>query len=212
MINTLIFNFKYFRIKDAIKFPVLISTNVRLLNLKGSVKINTKLKLGLVKIGFGDVTIFDYKNSKCLFSIKGDGVVEFNGRANIGHGSKISINEKGHVIFNNNFNMTAESTIVCSRKIIFGSDCLISWDTLIMDSDFHAIYNLYKKRINLEKEIIIGNNVWIGCRNLILKGSIIPDNSIISANTTITKTLEQTNAIYYNKNELKQKEFKNWEI
>ena len=46
-----------------------------------------------------------------------------------------------------------------------------------------------------EKEIIIGDNVWIGCRCLLLKGCSIPSGSIVAAGSKITKKFEQNNSL-----------------
>lgn len=92
------------------------------------------------------------------------------------------------MIFGRNFVATSEINIIVRKKIEFGENCLISWDTLFMDSDLHSIYNCsdLNNEINKNKEIYIGNHVWIGCECLILKGSIISDNAVIAARSTIT--------------------------
>ena len=64
-----------------------------------------------------------------------------------------------------------------------------------MDTDFHHILNSEEQIINFPKPIIIGNHVWIGCRNTILKGVSIADNIIISANSTITRSITDSNNI-----------------
>ena len=73
---------------------------------------------------------------------------------------------------------------------------MISWENLVMDTDFHKIKNIEKSDIiNISKEISIGNNVWIGCRNTILKGSIIMDNSVIGANSLVNKEFKKENVL-----------------
>lgn len=73
-------------------------------------------------------------------------------------------------------------------KIIIGENCMISYDTEIRNTDSHMIYDLEtKKRINYGKEIVIGNNVWIGARAVILKGVKIGDNSIIALGSIVNK-------------------------
>lgn len=44
--------------------------------------------------------------------------------------------------------------------------------------------------MNPDKPIIIGNNVWIGCRTLILKGAGIANESIVAAGTIVNKIFE----------------------
>lgn len=64
-----------------------------------------------------------------------------------------------------------------------------------MDTDFHHVTNENGDIINSPKPITIGDHVWIGCRNTILKGVYIVSNNIISANSTITKSFQESNCI-----------------
>lgn len=190
--KTIYFNLKYFKLKEAIKLPVFVSYKVKLLKLDGLIIINASIRPGMIKLGFGSVGIFDKKYSRTIYEVSGK--IVFNGSANIGHGSKISVSKSGKLILGDNFRISAESTIVCNKKIVFGNNCLLSWDILIMDTDFHKI--IYNHKItNLNKEIIIGEHVWIGCRCLILKGTNIPNNSIISANTNIYKSFTKQSTV-----------------
>jgi len=148
----------------------------------------------MIKIGFGDIDIFDNRKSRSIWSVKGK--VYFKGTAFIGHGSKINVGANGSVTFGKNFTITAESSIVCNKCINFGNDNLLSWDVLIMDDDFHNILDSQQNIINNPNDITIGNWVWIGCRSLILKGSNIPSNSIIAAGSLVSKKLTEENSIY----------------
>lgn len=192
--NTLRFNFQYFPFNTAIKFPVFISSKTVLKEIKGELRILNPIKTGMVKIGYDDISIFDKKKNRAIWSVTGK--VFITGNCNIGHGSKINVGEKGILKLGNNFTITAESSIISNNMIKFGNDCLLSWDILIMDDDFHKIYNKNDEIINFPKEIIVGNKVWIGCRSIILKGSNIPDNSIIAAGSIVTKSLKEENVIY----------------
>lgn len=80
-------------------------------------------------------------------------------------------------------------------KIIIGDDCLFS-NPQIYNSDFHGYYdNLTGKRMNLPKDVEIGNKVWIGLNCLILKGTKIADNNIIGAGSITSKVFDVPNAI-----------------
>jgi acetyltransferase-like isoleucine patch superfamily enzyme len=183
--NTVIFNFKYLKFAEAIKFPFLISHRVYFKKLNGSVEIKGEIRRGLIQIGFGDVGIFDEKKSRTVWQVHGS--VTFEGKAIIGHGTKISVGKFGNIIFGENFVVTAESELISNKRIEIGNNVLISWSTLIMDSDFHIIKNISGTIINRDEEIIIGDNVWIGCRCTILKGSYISENTVVSASSVITK-------------------------
>lgn len=147
---------------------------------------------GCVRLGFKSAPIFDFKYDRLCW--QNTGTVRFGGRTNIGQGCKIS--NSGDLHFGNNFNISANSMIVCRKKIFIDDDCLMSWNCLIMDSDWHRILDKNKMLLNSNREVIIGKHVWIGCNSTLLKGAQIPDNSVVAAGSTISKQLTVPNAIY----------------
>lgn len=192
-LKTIVFNLRYFRFIDAFKFPVLISGKVYLRALKGTVTVNEPLKFGMIEIGYGDVGIFDKVKSRSIWHVLGNVIFESN--ASIGHGSKISVDTGGTIVFGKNFRITAESTVFATKRIEFGANCLVSWEVLIMDADVHKILT-GNEIINPPATITIGDNVWIGCRTTILKGAVIPPGCVIAAASLVTKVLENQNAVY----------------
>jgi len=78
------------------------------------------------------------------------------------------------------------NTVVIANKLVdIGRDCRISWDVVIMDSDLHALPG---KEYD-PKPVIIEDNVWIGCRCIILKGVRIGTGAILAAGAVITKNI-----------------------
>lgn len=76
--------------------------------------------------------------------------------------------------------------IHAQKLIKIGKDCAIAAGVNIIDSNGH-IMNSKSRNSNrdLPKEIVIGNNVWIGLNAVILKGSIIEDNCVIGAGSVV---------------------------
>ena len=179
--KTLRFNFHYFPFKKALKLPVFVSHRTYLRELRGKVELPENLETAMIKIGFGDVGHYDRKRSRSIWQVSG--TVSFGGKANIGPGSKLSV--RGHLNIGADFNMTAESTIVCAKEIRFGDGCLLSWDILVMDTDEHSLYNKENERINPDKAILVGDHVWIGCKCVLLKGAEVPDNTVVAAGTML---------------------------
>lgn len=67
-------------------------------------------------------------------------------------------------------------------RVEIGEECLISFKVLIMNHDYHHIFDKKSgRRINYSKDIRIGNHVWIGEGAGILAGFAIGDNSIVGA-------------------------------
>lgn len=190
--KTLYFNFKYLNFRSAIKFPFFISRHVYFKNLSGSIEIINKVPTGGIKIGLGDVGVFDKKRSRTVLELKGK--IIFEGSANIGHGAKLSVGEKGELVFGKDFNLTAESKIICCEKVSFGAGCLISWDVLIIDTDFHQILK-DQQQINKNMPIILADNIWVGAGSIILKGVNIASNTVVAAGSVVSKTSELSNCI-----------------
>jgi acetyltransferase-like isoleucine patch superfamily enzyme len=193
-LKTIYFNFKYFPTQVAIKLPILISRHVILKQCEGKVYIEGEISTGQIRIGYNDVSIFDRQRSKSILEISGE--MTFRGKALLGHGSRISIARGGKLIFGDNFEITAASAVICYHEIEFGTDCLLSWDILLMDTDLHPIVNGDGEIINAPRKISIGDHVWIGCRSTILKGSIIASGNVIAAGTVVSSKLTEQNSIY----------------
>lgn len=208
IVKTLYVNFYYFPFKTAYKCPVLVYRNVKLHKMEGGkIIINTPIQRGLLTIGRRNIGTLDHKHVRSVWEVSGDIILD--GKVSLGSGSRISVASDAVLRFGDNFSMTGNSSIVCQKDISFGNDCLLSWDILIMDSNFHQITNMQNDTINAPSPIRIGNHVWIGCRSTILKGVTIADNTVIAAGAIITKSLPATYTIYGGNN-LKLKSNINW--
>ena len=106
------------------------------------------------------------------------GLPFYTGLLSDGEGSKIVIGDNCRI---NGAYIHAE------KSISIGSNCVIASGVNIIDSNGHEVKSLdrTKSRDN-PKEIIIGNNVWICMNVTILKGSVIGDNSVITAGSVIS--------------------------
>ncbi len=201
--KTLLFNLRYFPLKDAIRLPVFVSHRVWLKELSGTVKVSD-VRTGAILIGFGDAMF----ESSSIWQVSG--TVEFNGNAVIGPGSKIVVS--GNLTIGKNFLVTATTLIIAHKSITIGDNVLFAWDTLIMDTDFHKIYDSSQNRTNQPRTISIGNKVWIGCRTVILKGVEIADGVVIGASSTLTKSIKTNNSIVGGHPAKMIKENIKWEI
>lgn len=204
LLKSLRFNFKYFPIREAWKFPALIFKHTVFASLEGKIKCNCKTFPGMLIIGSCGVNAIDIRQKNTIIELKGELIL--NGRTVIGRGSSISVGKNANVQFGANFNSTGNNAIISVSKITFGDNCQLSWDILIMDTDFHPIYSTKGDRINHSKPIIFGNNVWIGCKCTILKGVEIGNNVVIAAGTQITRKKDgqdYSNAIIADCNEVK---------
>jgi acetyltransferase-like isoleucine patch superfamily enzyme len=188
------YNFKKLPINQAVYLPLMISKNCCINSLKGKIIINGLVRSGMFQVGYGEVGVFDKRYSRSVLDIKGQLII--NGKVRIGQGAKISIGKKGRLSLGEEFQISAESIIICHKEIFIGNGVLISWGVQIMDTDFHSIFKGSKK-INEPAKIIIKDKVWIGLNSVILKGSIVNQNSVIAACSLMSKNgIETGNGIF----------------
>lgn len=191
--KTVYFNFHYFPLKVAVRLPVFIYKRSELYKMQGRVILDTAVRPGLVKFGCHGLGTQDLLYSRTMWEVMGTLVIK--GQTSIGRGSKISVGRQAVLTLGEGFMITGNSELICHKEITFGSQCLLSWDILIMDTDFHKVLDGQGNIANAPKPVRIGRHVWIGCRNTILKGVTIADDNIISANSTITKDFMETRCV-----------------
>ena len=73
--------------------------------------------------------------------------------------------------------------VIAWDYVDIGRDCMIGWDALIMDTDLHPVGD----RPLRNKPVVIHDNVWIGCRAIVLKGVTIGEHAIVSAGAIVTR-------------------------
>lgn len=180
--------------KTAFKLPIFVRYNTILKKLTGTLEIQTTPYPGIVRIGFGNVGIYDKRYQRSILEISGKVICK--GKTTIGHGGRICVMDKGILEFGNNFSNIAQMTIICKKNIIFDDDVLTSWEILIMDTDFHFSVNIDTNQHSImDKPIYIGKNVWIGTKAVILKGSHIADGCIIGAYALVSRKFEECNCV-----------------
>jgi len=86
--------------------------------------------------------------------------------------------------FNNNI------TLCANERITIGHMCQIGDQVAIYDCDFHEINPSTRDRsYGPTSPVVIGNNVWLGSRVIVLKGVTIGDNSVVGAMSVVTKSI-----------------------
>lgn len=181
--RTLFFNFYYLPFNQAIRFPVIVSHRTRFQCLSGKVVVPSNAKTAKIRLGFGRVQVADHRSSKLIWNLEKGGCIEFGNNNKIGTGCKLYV--AGRLMLGTRVNFTGECSLTCNKRITIGDNCLISWRTILMDTDFHVISGENGDRLNPDREISIGKSVWVGAASTILKGSCIGDNSIVAAGANL---------------------------
>jgi acetyltransferase-like isoleucine patch superfamily enzyme len=78
--------------------------------------------------------------------------------------------------------LNRNTVVIAMKSVTIGCNCKIAWDVNIMDSDFHPLPG---KALE-PKPVVIDDDVWIGCRAIILKGVHIGRGAIVAAGAVVT--------------------------
>lgn len=181
-------SYKLLSLKEAFKLPILVRYNTRLLNLSGRLLTKEVISRKMIVFGFGDVPTIDTKYERSVLNIEGN--IEICGNCHFGQGARLDIRKNGVLSIGTDFSNTANISIVCANRIEIGKNFLSSWQTFIMDTDFHPCSPRGESA-----PIKIGDNVWMGMKSTILKGSHVPTNCVIAACSLVNKQFIKENTI-----------------
>lgn len=186
MPKTLYFNFHYFEIKKAFKLPIFVSYKVKLKKMGDKGSIICPNKIMSIKFGFSDGSFSMGARKQSTFYHERGSSIEFAGKAVFCNQFYLTLKKNGRLHFGKMFQSNTNFILSCANEISFGDNCLIGWNVTVIDGDGHTIYNLNEdKPYNLPKKITIGNHTWISSNVIILKGSFINANSIVSSNALV---------------------------
>lgn len=123
------------------------------------------------------------QNKPSMLAIYKNATININGDFRCYENTSISIADNATLSLGTGY-INCGTKIACFDKITIGNGVKIAEDVIIRDSDNHEIIREgYKKCA----PIIIGDNVWIGERAIILKGVTIGDGAVIAAGAVVNK-------------------------
>lgn len=83
-----------------------------------------------------------------------------------------------------------------NASVTIGQDCMIGWHVSIVATDFHAVLDKKTKQVlNGPGNVVIGNKCWLGHGVRLLKNANIPNNTIVGAESVVTKKFTETHTV-----------------
>lgn len=68
-----------------------------------------------------------------------------------------------------------------------GDGCQIGSYACMMDNDYHRVED--RRQPGESRPIVLGRNVWLGVRVIVLKGVTIGDNAVVGAGSVVTRDI-----------------------
>lgn len=137
---------------------------------------------------------------KCRFYCNGDNtnIIIDGGKTRIRNATFFCEDPGNRILIGRDFSM--EGGHIASTEgadILIGDDCMFSDDVEIRNGDSHSIWSRENdKRINVARNVSIGNHTWLCAHSRIMKGSSIPDNCIVGNSSIVSGKLYEQNSVY----------------
>lgn len=131
--------------------------------------------------------------NNCQIIIRGDNCnLKIKKNREITNSKFIILDNKSQIFIDNGTGIGGARIVTAGGKNVnIGQNCMISDNVEIWASDTHSIIDLENnQRINLDKTVNIGNNVWIGSGVKILKGVNIENQSIVGMGSIVVNNVK----------------------
>lgn len=193
------FDLHFLPLKDALKIPVYISHNTRIIGKinKNSIVLNCSVKSRSISIGISEATFGLQGDKYSYLMIQPGGKIIFNGPCVFSRGCSFRIFEGAEIYVGKNVYFNQYSNISSHTKVHLGDDLLAGWNVNIRDSDGHRLFDIENPegQTNNDEAVFIGNHVWLGSYTDILKGASISDDSITAYRACVCKKFDEKNVV-----------------
>ena len=193
LIPSAYFNFHYLPLKQAIKLPILLY-KPHFIRLKGKVVIDcAKISTGMIQLG----PLVNTCNPNCGISIDNrGGSIVFKGRAQFANDSYLMVCKDAILTLGRDLDCNCK--IKCAKSIDIGDETWIAYDSMIMDSDWHALTDVTTgKLLKKESPVKIGRHNFISYKCIVTKGASTPDFATFMPGSLINKVYEgEENSLY----------------
>jgi len=115
--------------------------------------------------------------------IKNEGGAMHLGRVTVASGVRLWAHKGGRLAVGDDTVLDEGVEIISWASVTIGRRCYLGWDVLIMDTDLHTVGDAPLDN----RPVVIGDNVRIGCRCMVLKGVTIGDGAVIHPGAIVTR-------------------------
>ena len=179
------YNFRLLPFAQACHLPILISHRTAVRCCPGSITISKgcPLRIGLVKIGFSTYQGSDFRQQRTRMNVRGRLLLQ--GDCDFGAGSSVEVAEKGLLSIGPGSHIGPLSLVICHKGITLGAQTRTSWQCTLMDTDQHDLVDDQGNCRNADREIVLGDNVWMGCHVIIVKGTVLASHTTVGAGSVV---------------------------
>lgn len=101
--------------------------------------------------------------------------------------SELVTHPGGRLEIGNGVFLNYGASLSAHKLVQIGDGCQLGSYACLMDNDYHSVED--RDQPSDSRPIILGKNVWLGVRVIVLKGVTIGDNAVIGAGSVVTKDI-----------------------
>jgi len=98
--------------------------------------------------------------------------------------SEMVAHASGRIEIGANVFVNYGASLSAHKLVRIGDGSQIGSYACLMDNDYHSVED--RRKAGESKPIVLGRNVWLGVRVIVLKGATIGDNAVIGAGSVVT--------------------------
>jgi serine acetyltransferase len=137
-----------------------------------------------------NVNKYPRSRAECYLRLRKGAEMTVNGRVSLFYNATIEVHDGG-VFSMGQTSVNSGAVIICAHKTTIGDGCLIARHAMISDSDHHRTFDDEGNITNYPKEVIIGDNVWLGIKSTVMRGSRIKSGSVVGANSLVMGKIKE---------------------
>lgn len=187
-LKTIIFNFRMLPFEQALHLPILLYGRIDISGCTGNVIINAdKIYHAMTFIGS---TVFHFGkwnvcNNLTLLTICG--TLQLGKISRIQNGCSIYVAKDAILELGDFANIGPNNEVYCTKHIYLGSYFLSSWNCQFFDTNCHYYAENQTRVKRTDKEVLIGNNCWIGNNATIARGARLGAFCIVASKSLVNK-------------------------
>lgn len=157
------------------------------------VLINCKCQNFVVRVFGNNNKIFIDKTCTAINStltiVGNNCLVKIKENCNLIGPCHIHMEDNGGLYVDKNTNIRGVTFVINNGNVKIGKNCMFSYDIIVRNNDGHKVFECGKEnvKINENKDVNIGNHVWICQKASILKGASIGDDCIVAFGALVVK-------------------------
>ncbi len=137
-----------------------------------------------LRVGLGPFGISTRRDTSVL-RIHPEGRLRCEGIVSVQRGTRIVV-DSGLLQLGHGTNINGFAKILVRERVSIGAGCTVSWNTQILDNDFHPM-TVDGVEQPMSAPVIVEDHVWIGTGAIVLKGVTVGEGAVVAAGAVVTR-------------------------